>query len=144
MSEGTGRILKPTKFHVNPTPESRVYPDARPDNYGQVNTSDRDKSRMGGSASQANEAHYRTDTDASQKALHHTLGTGRNQASPGNHQHDGITSSFLGPWEINPAFNPALPVNDTTNPQYRPVWTCAATVASIRTLLHNFIDFRDV
>lgn len=143
MAEGIGRTLKPAKFNIKPQTESRVYPDTQVDNYGQVNTPDRDKSRMGGSADRANEAHYRADVDASQRALHHTLGSGRNQSAPGNHQHDGLTSMKIGPFEPDPAFNPALPASSTNN-QFRPAWTCAATAADIRILLHNFIEFRDV
>jgi hypothetical protein len=39
--------------------------------------------------------HNNADTDGSPKALHHTLGPGANQASPGNHSHDGGNSSEL-------------------------------------------------
>lgn len=37
--------------------------------------------------------HERADTDAGRTALHHTLGVMPNQASPGNHIHDGTTSA---------------------------------------------------
>lgn len=143
MAEGTGRTLKPSKFTVKPMDESRVYPNTAPDDYGQVNTPDKDRSRMGGSANHATESHYRADTDASQGALHHTLGPGRNQSAPGNHQHDGMTSQKIGPFEANPSFNPALPIGPT-NLQFRPAWTCPNTTAGIRELLHNFLEFRDV
>ncbi len=33
--------------------------------------------------------HREADTDSSELAEHHTLGNGRNQASAGNHRHDG-------------------------------------------------------
>jgi hypothetical protein len=33
--------------------------------------------------------HREADTDASELSEHHTLGNGRNQASAGNHRHDG-------------------------------------------------------
>lgn len=39
--------------------------------------------------------HFRSDKDASPTAQHHTLGPRRNQASPGNHSHDGGTSLLL-------------------------------------------------
>lgn len=41
------------------------------------------------------EAHLRSDKDGSAKALHHTLGSGSNQAAPGNHSHDGGESTIL-------------------------------------------------
>lgn len=37
--------------------------------------------------------HTNADTDGSPKALHHTLGPTSNQASPGNHTHDGGASA---------------------------------------------------
>lgn len=42
------------------------------------------------------EAHRVSDADSGQNALHHTLGTGQNQASPGSHIHDGTKSKKLG------------------------------------------------
>lgn len=35
------------------------------------------------------EFHTHADTDGSGKAVHHTLGSGANQAAAGNHSHDG-------------------------------------------------------
>lgn len=37
-------------------------------------------------------AHAKSDLDAAQYSQHHTLGTNHNQASPGDHSHDGYTS----------------------------------------------------
>lgn len=42
------------------------------------------------------EFHRRSDVDSSQFAQHHTLGNRRNQAAPGDHTHDGITSPRIG------------------------------------------------
>lgn len=39
--------------------------------------------------------HHYADTDADPTALHHTLGSGDTQASPGSHKHDGGSSPFL-------------------------------------------------
>jgi hypothetical protein len=36
--------------------------------------------------------HEKADTDFSKQSLHHTLGPQGNQASPGNHVHDGTSS----------------------------------------------------
>ena len=41
--------------------------------------------------------HTKADTDSSPKALHHTLGPNQNQASPGNHSHDGGASTKISP-----------------------------------------------
>lgn len=43
------------------------------------------------------EFHTNADTDGSPKAIHHTLGSGANQAAPGNHSHDGGQSVILDP-----------------------------------------------
>ncbi len=39
--------------------------------------------------------HTNSDVDGSSKAQHHTLGSNRGQASPGDHTHDGGTSKLL-------------------------------------------------
>lgn len=41
--------------------------------------------------------HENSDKDGSTKAIHHTLGSGSNQASPGNHIHDGGSSPIVTP-----------------------------------------------
>lgn len=40
--------------------------------------------------------HINADTDSSTKAFHHTLGTRRNQASQGDHVHDGENGKKIG------------------------------------------------
>lgn len=40
-------------------------------------------------------SHETTDTDSSALALHHTLGPRANQAAPGNHSHNGVSSKKL-------------------------------------------------
>lgn len=47
-------------------------------------------------ARQVNELHTKADVDASTSSFHHTLGIGHNQASPGDHSHDGNTSRLIG------------------------------------------------
>lgn len=42
-----------------------------------------------------NEFHSKSDRDGASTAQHHTLGVDANQASPGNHTHDGINSKKL-------------------------------------------------
>jgi len=41
------------------------------------------------------EFHRNADTDGTRNSLHHTLGSGRGQASPGDHLHDGGSSKQL-------------------------------------------------
>lgn len=52
-----------------------------------------DKTRP--SSTEVSVFHTNADTDGSDKAVHHTLGPGRNQASPGGHTHDGGSSKAL-------------------------------------------------
>lgn len=40
--------------------------------------------------------HTRDDCDSGPHSHHHTLGYGRNNASPGDHIHDGVTSKLIG------------------------------------------------
>lgn len=91
----TGRILEPSKLAVKKFTEKRVYPTDAPDDFGQVNNSDKDRSRIGKPPAQSSQDHYHSDVDSSRQAQHHTLGTGRNQAAPGNHIHDGVTSKEI-------------------------------------------------
>ncbi len=120
--------LKPVKFGVTPAKP-------KPDQFGQVHNNQKDvTSGDAPSALQVNNLHRQSDVDSSQQSQHHTLGIHRNQASPGDHIHDGVTSKKLGPLEMDPA-NPG---------KTRPALTCAADATSIRALLHNFIEFRDV
>ncbi len=39
--------------------------------------------------------HQNADTDARPESIHHTIGAGQNQASPGNHRHRGGDSELL-------------------------------------------------
>ncbi len=41
--------------------------------------------------------HQRSDLDGQPSSQHHTLGSGQNQASPGNHRHNGRDSPKLYP-----------------------------------------------
>lgn len=91
----TGRTLEPSKLTLKKFTEQRVYPNDAPDNYGQVNSADQDRSRIGKPPNISVQDHYSSDVDSAQQAQHHTLGQGRNQASPGNHVHDGVTSKLL-------------------------------------------------
>lgn len=47
-------------------------------------------------ARSVNAFHHRDDLDSGPTAHHHTIGLGRNQAPPGDHVHDGISSRKIG------------------------------------------------
>ena len=47
------------------------------------------------SSREVTEFHTNSDVDGSPKAQHHTLGPNHNQASPGDHTHDGGASATL-------------------------------------------------
>jgi hypothetical protein len=76
------------------------------------------------SARVINAMHRRSDVDAKATAQHHTLGVQRNQASPGDHVHDGKAGAGL---------NLAVSGSRGGN----------AAVASILTMLKNVISFTD-
>lgn len=47
-------------------------------------------------AQESEKAHTNSDIDSATIAQHHTLGIQHNQASPGDHKHDGKSSKLLG------------------------------------------------
>lgn len=49
------------------------------------------------STQEVSRIHRKADTDSSQRAVHHTLGIKHDQASPGDHKHDGKSSIRLEP-----------------------------------------------
>lgn len=55
--------------------------------------------RSNADATQVDDFHEQSDLNTRSEAQHHTLGPSQNQASPGNHNHDGGTSIPL--WEGN-------------------------------------------
>lgn len=127
--------LKPVKFGITPGKPNEISPRTRPDKFGQVQDNQKDSTEGNTpSAIESRHQHRQSDVDSAKTAQHHTLGTNRNQASPGDHIHDGVTSKKLGPLEMDPA-NPG---------KTRPALTLAADAVSIRAFLHNFIEFRDV
>lgn len=92
--------MKPVKgnsadYIKHPYPTSPVY---EPDRSGNYNSSDLDFAQLFtqlGTQDILN-LHTRSDVDAHPYAQHHTLGTSRNQASPGDHIHDGGSSKLIG------------------------------------------------
>lgn len=130
-----GKELRPAQFGVPKQNPREISPVTNPDRFGQVYDNQKDlTSGEAPSSAQVDRSHSQSDVDSSPNAQHHTLGNRRSQASPGNHIHDGTTSPKLGLMEPDPD-NPG---------KFRPALTCAADATSIRAMLHNFINFRDV
>lgn len=121
--------LNPTRFGVP----------SKPDKFAQVTSNEHDQSSgLVPSAPEINQLHAMDDVDSSVRAHHHTLGTGRNQASPGNHIHDGITSPKLGAMQMDPAGNGTIPAMILTGSKGGNV-----ALANLIALLKNFINFTD-
>lgn len=111
------------------------------DQFGEVKNFSEDKSRPGAPPQASAATHARSDVDSSVIALHHTLGSNRNQSSPGTHTHDGTTSNKLGPMQFDTTVGqegkiiPALSITGSRGGN--------AAVASIIALLGNFVNFKD-
>ncbi|MFE1145207.1 hypothetical protein [Streptomyces rochei] len=126
--------LTPANFGVS---DFKKPEDHTTDQFGQQYSPDNDKSKWSLDApAESRRAHDRADTDMSPRALHHTLGIKHNQASPGDHNHDGVTSKKIGPLEMDPA-NPG---------KTRAAWTIpvAPSVNDVVNLLKKFVEFRQV
>jgi hypothetical protein len=121
---------------LNPT---RFGAPGKPNEFGQIASNQHDDSAGPvKSPLESNLDHSQDDTDISPRAHHHTLGTSRNQASPGNHIHDGISSPKLGAKQMNPAGNAVVNQYSISGSRGG-----NAAVASIIALLKNFVDFDD-
>lgn len=75
-----------------------------------------------------NTFHSRSDVDASQSAQHHTIGIGHNQASAGDHVHDGSSSRKIGQ-------GLKLSISGSKGGN--------AALASLITMLKNVVEFED-
>lgn len=134
------RELKPVNLNVNEFRRSRVNrttEDSTPDQFGQQYNADYDVSKLSPESPQeSRRAHLRADTDLGPRSLHHTLGIKHGQASPGDHDHTGVTGKKIGPLEMDPV----------NNGQTRAEWTIpvAPTVNDLVTLLAKFVNFRQV
>lgn len=110
MSEDVGRELTPIKFGIQPGNELDPSPVTKPDKFGQVY--DNQKDHTAGdvpSALESRHQHRQSDVDSGQQAQHHTLGQRRNQASPGNHIHDGVTSPKIGALVVGSSASQPVP-----------------------------------
>lgn len=74
--------------------------------------------------------HERADTDSSTGAIHHSLGISHNQASPGDHAHDGANSALIGRGRKLTVTTIAV--------------TDAQRIQNILAFLHKFVDFTEV
>lgn len=66
---------------------------------------------------QVNIFHLNSDKDAGAGALHHTLGLGPTQASPGNHNHDGRNSKRIRGGDLETIHVDFVPAGGTTGTQ---------------------------
>lgn len=80
------------------------------------------------SAKEVNKLHTNADTDATTLASHHTVGIKRNQAASGAHTHNGNNSIKIGEGDGR-----SISGSKGGN----------AALASLITLLSNYIDFTD-
>lgn len=131
-----GRELKPTKFGIETQADATA---PQPDRFGQLIDDQKDSS-MGGapSAAEIQKFHFKSDVDSSPRALHHTLGPRRNQASPGNHIHDGITSPKLGALQPGTSAQTPVPVLVLTGAKGGNV-----ALTNLINMLKNHINFMD-
>lgn len=139
MTEGTGRNLEPTKFGIKPGSDRSVSPSTKPDQFGQVNSAEKDFT--GGQVPSAREVtalHSKSDADSSGKALHHTLGNNRNQSARGDHVHDGINGKKLALYQMTSGGGAVQPSLVLTGAKGGNV-----ALANLIALLKNFIDFTD-
>lgn len=91
-------------------------------------------------AEQVNILHLNSDKDAGAGALHHTLGLGPTQASPGSHNHDGRNSSRVELKNLKGASIPFNVAGGTTGTQ--PTFTGAPLFTGSYTLWGNMCHFQ--
>lgn len=114
---------------VNQRSPNEASPKQNPSPVGDFSNTDKDYSKWSGiSPEEVNKLHSRDDVDKSSFAHHHTLGPKRGQASPGDHVHDGRNSK-----KIAQGLGYSISGAKGSN----------AALASLITLLGNFIDFKD-
>jgi hypothetical protein len=135
----------PVGGELNPTPRveipgpTSVSPVTKPDQFGQVYDAQKDvSSGKVPSAAESNRAHSQSDVDSSPRSQHHTLGKRRNQASPGDHIHDGISSPKLGARQMDPSGNVTIPALVLTGSKGGNV-----ALTNLIAMLKNFVDFTD-
>lgn len=88
----------------------------------------KDVARRGPEPREVNEFHSRDDCDTGNTAHHHTIGIKHDQASAGDHSHDGVTSRKVG-----------VGLNLTINTGV----STAADLAVLLNMLHSVIEFTE-
>jgi hypothetical protein len=94
----------------------------------------------GASAGEVNEFHANSDVDKSTISQHHTLGIQPNQASPGDHNHDGRNSRRIKASSIEVKSIPFTVVGGTTGTQ--PTFTGASPYTGSYTLIGDLCHFQ--
>ncbi|MFG2268094.1 hypothetical protein [Streptomyces sp. NPDC048720] len=118
---------------------TELNPTRKVDQFGQRYNNEEDQSSgPGKGALESNIDHGQSDVDSGPRSQHHTLGMGRNQSSPGNHIHDGISSSKLGPMQMDPAGNNQIPALVLTGSKGG-----NAALTNLIAMLKNVINFTD-
>ena len=97
---------------------------------------------VGASAGEVNDFHSNSDVDKSTLAQHHTLGPQPNQASPGDHAHDGRTSKKLQLQNIQGVSISYQPLGDTlgTSPTFDGAPLITGSYTKFGNLVHFQID----
>jgi hypothetical protein len=91
------------------------------------------------SSEQVNIFHLNSDKDAGAGALHHTLGLGPTQASPGNHTHDGRNSKRIKGRDISTEHVDFVPMGGTTGTQ--PTFNGAPLFTGSYNKIGNIVHF---
>tara|TARA_R110000764_G_scaffold42777_1_gene96237 strand:- start:26 stop:619 length:594 start_codon:yes stop_codon:yes gene_type:complete len=93
---------------------------------------------VGASAGEVNDFHSNSDADKSTLAQHHTLGPQPNQASPGDHTHDGKTSKKLQLQNIQGVSVSYTPVGHalSTSPTFNGATLITGSYTKFGNLLH--------
>jgi hypothetical protein len=97
---------------------------------------------VGASAGEVNDFHSNSDVDKSTLAQHHTLGPQPNQASPGDHNHDGRNSRKLDLSDLK-GTEVVFPVEggtDGTQPTFSGAPLFSGSYTKIGNLVHFAID----
>lgn len=138
MAEGIGRELKPVKFGITPGQDLDPSPVTKPDKFAQVHNNQKDVAQDAISTNESKRQHFNSDVDSSFQAQHHTLGPGRNQAAPGNHIHDGITSPKIGALAVGSSASTPVPAFTLTGSKGGNV-----ALANLITFLKLHMNFND-
>ncbi len=96
----------------------------------------------GASASEVNTLHVNSDVDKSTLSQHHTLGVLPNQASPGDHIHDGRTSRKIKAGDLDTVRVDFIPGGGTdgTQPTFSGAPLFTGTYNKIGNIVHFAID----